>query len=239
MKIQGIGNREQGIGREPGRIIGVIFAATLMFVCVAAFAATPSLVSDTQLAAAGVGKTEVSLGDLVADAIRDAMKADFAFVSASELKEKQPAIAKGKVSASDITPFVAYADDPIVTVQMTGRQVKLALERSILIYPQSNLGFLQVSGLRFTADSKHAPEGRVLSIYLDDTDKTVAPSDAYTVAMTSSMANGALGYWKIWTKSDIKEPKTQVTIPQAIESFLAGKTKINYSGAGRITISGS
>jgi len=46
-----------------------------------------------------------------------------------------------------------------------------------------------------------------------------------------------LGYWKIWSKSDIATP-TQKTIPQAIDQFFSGRSTINYSTLNRITVGG-
>lgn len=210
----------------------LIVIATLV-VCGAAFAA--SVISESPLSTVGVQKEEVSLGDLVADAVRDALDANIAFISASELKERSADIPKGKVSTEDVTAFVAYTDDPLVEMKLTGRQIKQALERSVLIYPKKNLGFLQVSGLKFTFDLSKPQESRVTSVKIGN--KALADDETYSVAMTSSMANGALGYWKIWSKDD-KARSTDITIPKAIDQFFAGKSKIDYSDLNRITVGG-
>lgn len=206
----------------------------LVVASAAVSAGAASVTSESPLSTAGVGKSEVSLGDLVADALRRVFDAEMAFVSASELKERDVQIPKGKVDASDITPFVAYTDDPIVLMQLTGAKIKQALERSVLIYPQKNLGFLQVSGLRFTFDPSKPQESRVTSVLVGERGNTqISDSETYTVAMTSSMANGALGYWKIWSKND-KVRDSSTTIPQAVENFFDGRKSINYSNLNRI-----
>ncbi len=95
---------------------------------------------------------ETAIGDLFADAVRSAVKADIAFVAASELRVKDAPIPAGEVAVTDITAFASYPDDPLAEVRLTGKAVKQALEKSVSIYPQPSLGFLQVSGLRFTID---------------------------------------------------------------------------------------
>ena len=77
-------------------------------------------------------------------------KADIAFIAASELKAKDQPIPAGKVSASDLGDLVSYSDDPLAVLKLTGAQIKQALEKAVSIYPQPNLGFLQVSGMKFT-----------------------------------------------------------------------------------------
>jgi 2',3'-cyclic-nucleotide 2'-phosphodiesterase (5'-nucleotidase family) len=216
-----------------GRVVLVV-AATLV-IAAAGSAVAASVTSDGPLATAGAGKAEVSLGDLVADAIRNALTTDVGIISASELKERDVQIPSGKVATEDVTPFIAYTDDPIVEMRLTGRQIKQALERSLVIYPQKNLGFLQVSGIRFTFDPARPQENRVTSVRIGD--KPLSDSQKYSVAMTSSMANGALGYWKIWSKND-RARETQITLPQAIDSFFSSRSTINYSTLNRIIIGG-
>lgn len=213
-----------------------IFVLALIVVSAGMAAAAPaSVTSESPLGTADVGKVEVSLGDLVADAIRASVGADAAFVSASELKDRDTQIPRGKITTADVTAYVAYTDDPIVVVNLTGRQIRQALERSVLIYPQMNLGFLQVSGIRFTFDPGKPQESRVTSVSVGNS--PLSDSQTYTVAMTSSMANGALGYWKIWSKDD-RARVTETTIPQAIDQFFSGRSSINYSTLNRIIVGG-
>ncbi|MEN6372269.1 MAG: 5'-nucleotidase [Armatimonadota bacterium] len=212
------------------RIVRFGWIAAIMLIAMSsAFAATAT--SRSALGTLGVQKSEVSLGDLVADAIRASAGANAAFVSASELKESSTQIPAGKVSTEDVTAYIAYTDDPIVVVRLTGRQIKQALERSVLIYPKNNLGFLQVSGISFTFNPDGPQEGRLASVSIGGS--PISDSTAYSVAMTSSMANGALGYWKIWTKNDIVNT-TDVTIPKAIDQFFTGNSSIDYSNLNRI-----
>jgi len=208
--------------------------AALTLIMGTAFAAT--VTSKSQLGTSGVQKSEVSLGDLIADAMREALDTDFAFVSASEIKERDAQIAAGTVSTEDVTAYVAFADDPIVEMKLTGKQIRQAMERSVFIYPKNNLGFLQISGLRVTFDPNAPQENRVKSILVGDKgNKALSDNETYTVAMTSSMANGALGYWKIWTKED-KVRGTELTIPDAVEQFFSSRNTIDYSNLNRIVV---
>lgn len=208
--------------------------AALTLIMGTAFAAT--VTSKSQLGTSGVQKSEVSLGDLIADAMREALDTDFAFVSASEIKERDAQIAAGTVSTEDVTAYVAFTDDPIVEMKLTGKQIRQAMERSVFIYPKNNLGFLQISGLRVTFDPNAPQENRVKSILVGDKgNKALSDNETYMVAMTSSMANGALGYWKIWTKED-KVRGTELTIPDAIEQFFSSRNTIDYSNLNRIVV---
>lgn len=212
------------------RIVRFGWIAAIVLLAVGGAYATTTA-SRSALGTLGAQKSEVSLGDLVADAIRASAGADVAFVSASELKERNVQIPAGKVSTEDVTAYIAYTDDPIVEMRLTGRQIKQALERSVLIYPKNNLGFLQVSGLSFIFDPDESQESRLVSVSVGG--RSISDSTTYSVAMTSSMANGALGYWKIWTKNDIVST-TDTTIPKAIDQFFTNNSSVDYSNLNRI-----
>lgn len=203
-------------------------------VCILVLAAGIASAAVTVNSASALSSTdartaESSLGDLVADAIRASQNADAAFVCASELKETE--IPKGKVSSHDVTQAVAYPDDPVVVVRLSGGQIKQALERSVSIYDQKNLGFLQVSGIKFSF--KKTGGDRVGSVTVKG--EPLDGSKNYKVAMSNSLANGALGYWRIWKKDQVVTV-SQDTVPQAVDKYLKDKDSIDYSKLNRITV---
>jgi len=179
-----------------------------------------------------VAKIETAIGDLAADAVRNLLRTDIALIAASELKPKDPPLPAGKVLLSDIEPLASYPDDPLAVLELTGMAVKQALERSVAINPQPNLGFLQVSGLQFTFDPKKPSGERVTSIKVGGS--PINDSATYTVAVTNSVANGALGYWKCWDQDKVKARKPDATIVKAVEAFFKANAKIDYSKLDRI-----
>jgi len=180
------------------------------------------------------GKSETAIGDLAADALRREMRTELSFVTASELKPKDPPIPAGKVTSSEVAALVSYSDDPLAVIQITGKAVRQALERSVSIYPQSNMAFLQVSGLRFSFDSSRPSGSRVTSVTVGNSD--LIDSATYSVAVTNSMANGALGYFKVWTDEQVKERNPNTNIARAIESYFRANPKIDYGSLDRVTV---
>ncbi len=179
-----------------------------------------------------VEKSETAVCDLLADALRSELGTDIAFIAASEVKEKDTPFPAGSISTSDIASLLSYPDDPLAQVALTGKSVKQALERGVSIYPQPNLGFLQVSGLEFTYDhSKNAGE-RATSVTVGGV--PLIESKTYTVAMTNSMANGALGYWKVWTNSDVAGRYSDKHLSDALENYFTINKTIDYSTLDRI-----
>ena len=180
-----------------------------------------------------VTKSETALGSLVADATRKLLHTDLAFIAASELKSKDPPIPSGKIATEDIQPFVSYPDDSLDVLELTGKAIRQALEKSVSIYPQPNLGFLQVSGVQFTFDPKKPAGERVTSIKIGSA--ALSESQTYTVAVTNSIAHGALGYWKVWEQDSISRRAT-ANIVGAVDAYLKASRKIDYATLDRISV---
>ncbi|MFQ3550085.1 MAG: 5'-nucleotidase [Armatimonadota bacterium] len=175
---------------------------------------------------------ETGIGSLFADAIRSYTRSDIAIISANEIKVESEYIDAGEINLETLRKYVSFTDDYIVKLNIKGSDIKSALERSVSIYPKPNMGFLQVSGLVFEFDSSKFADSRILSVKVNgeyiDSDKL------YTVSMTNSLANGALGYWKFW---NIKQLNTKYdkTLIDVIELYINAKSDLDYSSENRIT----
>ncbi len=176
---------------------------------------------------------ETAFGNLVADAVRDSAKADGAIIPASAFKKAM--LDSNEISAEELAAALAFPDDTIFVLELTGEQIKSALEHSVSIYPKKNLAFLQISGIAFVFDSAQKEGSRVIASTIDG--KPISESKKYRIATTSSLANGALGYWRIWQKENIVE-KTKTTLLQALQNFLSKKTVLDYSNLNRIKVRG-
>lgn len=206
--------------------------AAVLLVCGAACGQTAAVQSASPLGNKDPARAETAIGDLFADAVRWAVKGDIAFVAASELRSKDPGLPAGNISVADIAALASYPDDPLAEVGLTGKAVRQALEKSVSMYPQPSLGFLQVSGLTFTFDPTRKSGERVTDIRVAGS--PLNDSSVYKVAMSNSLANGALGYWKTWSKSEIRRRLGDVTMVGAVNGFLKASTSIDYGKQDRI-----
>lgn len=178
------------------------------------------------------GKAETSIGDLAADSLCYALKADIAFLASSEMKPTETPIPAGQAAASDVTRLISYPSDPLAIVELTGAAIRAALERSVGVYPQPNVAFLQVSGLQFSFDPTKPRGRRTGQITVRGT--PIRDGSRYRIAVTNSLANGANGYWKVWSADDIKEKFPDMTLAKAIESFLKDNNRVDYRKLRRI-----
>lgn len=187
----------------------------MALLCLASAVSAQTSKTESDLTTKGVGSKEVSLGDLVADAVRAAAKSDAAFVAATSFEEVT--IPKGSFKVADVLRAVLGKDDTIVIVKLTGDQLRRALETGLYNYPTFNSGFLQVSGLTVNINPDAEKERRVVSVKVGD--DALEAGKTYRIAMPAPLASGSLGYYKVWKKSDI-EKDTERTLEAAITAYL-------------------
>jgi 2',3'-cyclic-nucleotide 2'-phosphodiesterase (5'-nucleotidase family) len=180
--------------------------------------------------------TETALGDLFADAIRESVKADIGLIASSEIRSKGTVSITSSKSPEEISSLVNYPEDTVTVIQITGKQLTAALEQSVSSYPKPTLRFLQVSGLSFTFNPAKAQGSRVTKVTIGE-DKLV-PLNTYKVAVTRSLARGALGYWKVWSRNNIKAPDSPPTVVDAVSNYLKQNTSLDYTKLDRIIIAG-
>ncbi len=123
---------------------------------------------------ANVRTKETNLGNLVADVMRDAGSADIALTNGGGIRAS---INAGAITVGDVFTVLPF-DNTLVVLEVTGANIKAALERSVSEYPDQLGAFLQVSGLSFEFDPAKAPGERVVSVSVDN--KPLDEKKAYT-----------------------------------------------------------
>lgn len=144
-----------------------------------------------------------------ADVIKDAAGTDGAFLPARSVS--------ASYDPNNLASMLQYPADDIVVVKLTGKEIRLAFERSISLFPQPNSSFLQISGFTVEFSAAGAPESRVLNVTAAGA--PLEENRSYSIAMPGSLGRGGMGYFKIWNKSKIER-----TLPSAtLESVLKGR----------------
>jgi 2',3'-cyclic-nucleotide 2'-phosphodiesterase (5'-nucleotidase family) len=137
---------------------------------------------------ANIRKKETNLGDLIADILRQTAGADLAITNSGGIRTS---IAKGPLKVSDVYNVVPF-DNYILSIKLTGKQIKEALENGVSAVEEGKGKFPQVSGFSF-AYAPAAPKGeRVKEITVAGA--PLNPDKQYTVATIDFMAAGGDGY---------------------------------------------
>jgi len=201
---------------------GLLLAvAAVIMIAAAAPAAVPD---DPQLG-------ESTLGNLVADAVRRAGGADLALVTAVSLSDNAavPAATPDAAHAA-----LRYPGDLVLVVELTGAQIRDALEFGLSQLPRPHKGLLQVSGITVVYDSSKPINQRVASVTVGRA--ALVAEQKYQVAMPSSLARGALGYFRVWSQPAARD--AGVTMADALLNYLrAGAPAARRDGRLRDTAS--
>jgi 5'-nucleotidase len=133
---------------------------------------------------------ESPLGNVIADAIREASGADIAVMNSGGIRSDLPA---GELTYGDIFAVSPFDNYPAVVI-MTAAQIAEMLR----VTTSGNRGILQVSGLRYSvdaakdADKEQAVRNRITGITLPD-GSPLDPEKLYSVVMPDFIAAGGDG----------------------------------------------
>jgi len=143
---------------------------------------------DLQGARPYIRTRETNLGDLLADLLRKEFGAHIALVNGGQIRTS---LSAGPVTLGDVLAVLPF-DSSIVTLQLSGAQIRLALENSVSRLPRHAGRFLQISGLKVLYDVTRSEGDRVRSVTIDG--KPLEARYVYSVATDSFLADGGDGY---------------------------------------------
>ncbi len=132
---------------------------------------------------------ETNLGNLVTDIIRWNTGADIAVYNGGGIRDSADL---GDITLEDAIEILAF-DNEVVSLEMTGLNIKRMLEHAVSDYPEVSGKFLQVSGLRFYFDADAEPGNRVKDIYVGG--QRLRFRETYEVATNDFLAAGGDEYY--------------------------------------------
>jgi len=161
-----------------------------------------------------------SASQSAADLLRDFAGSDGAFLAAGILKTKN-------FQKDNLASLLQYPTNSIVVLSLSGVQIREAFERSVSLYPQPNEGFLQISGFDVSFKKDGSPNSRIVSITVNGS--KLQESKNYNVAMPSTLAHGALGYFKIWENAKTVKVFGKTTVEDVLRGKHAADTLPRWS----------
>lgn len=174
-------------------------------------------------------KGETAWGRLVADALRAEAHADIALVNAGALK--RGTLKAGAVDSANVDALLTFGDDDIVTITLTGAQLRAGLERAVQSYPDGSVAFLQGSGFSATFNPGAPVNRRLTQVRAKGHD--VDNKETFKVALPVSLAEGSAGYFTIWKGTDAQ--RTGSTLRKTVTDHIRGQKEITPSGDARLS----
>ncbi len=162
---------------------------------------------------------ETNLGNLIADALLSKMQEDSAEIAMTNGGGIRASIPAGEVTVGQVLEVLPFGNT-ITRLDLSGAQIKQALEHGVSQAERGEGAFPHVAGIRFTWNPKAPSGSRVVSVQVRDQKGKEKPLDlnqTYRVVTNDFLMNGGDGY-------DIfKQGKNQVDT-----GFLMSDVVINY-----------
>jgi 2',3'-cyclic-nucleotide 2'-phosphodiesterase (5'-nucleotidase family) len=171
---------------------------------------------------------ESTLADLVADAMRVSLKVDVALVQADRIR--LALIPAGDLTRETLVGALLFPDEQVVAVEVTGRVIVEALERSLSYLPRPSMSFLQVSGLTVSYRSAGPALRRIAEVKLGNAPLSL--DKTYRVAMPLSLTKGSMGYYRVF--GDLKVKENGLPMGDALVRYVQANPNVSLTPGQRL-----
>ena len=144
---------------------------------------------DTRKSSVRTGET--AFGNIVADAMRAGVDADIAFTNGGGIRGNTVYDAGHTITRRDVLTELPFGNGT-VKLELTGAQIKQALEHGASKAPEANGAFLHVSNIKFSIDTDKPAGNRVSDVTIGGA--PLEDGKTYTAATNDFVARGGDGY---------------------------------------------
>ncbi|WP_455538443.1 5'-nucleotidase C-terminal domain-containing protein [Terrisporobacter sp.] len=179
----------------------------------------------------GVRTKETNLGNLVADALKFAARADVALTNGGGIRTS---VDVGNITYGELNAVLPFGN-VVTKIEVTGEQIVKALEHGTSAVPNASGGFPQVSGITYEIHT-YLTENRVKNVKING--QEVDLNKTYTLSTNDFTAVGGDGYEMF---KDAKKLGEYAALDEALINFIKQLPNSTVgdeyaSEQGRITI---
>ncbi len=182
---------------------------------------------------ATVRTREAAIGNLIADATREAVGAEIAITNAGGIRADKEYPAGTRLTRGDILAELPFGN-VTVKLELSGQQILDGLENGFSQVREVAGRFPQVSGLTVEADLSKPPGERVVSVAING--EPLDPTRTYTVATNDYMASGGDGYESFKGAKNLIDPAGAVLMATQVIDYISSRQSVNPQVEGRIRI---
>ena len=181
---------------------------------------------------ATVRTREAAIGNLIADAMRINSRADVAVMNGGGIRSGKVYAPGSSITRRDVLAELAFANR-VVTLDMTGRELRQGIENGLSGLPAAAGRFPQVSGMTVRYDPSRPPDSRVLSIRVGDA--PLDPDKTYRVATNDFLARGSDGYTSFGTAKALLPADDSPLLANEVMVYVRRLGTVRTGVEGRIT----
>ena len=182
---------------------------------------------------ASVRVREASFGSLVADAMRAATGAEIALMNGGGVRGNRLYPAETTLTRRDILTELPFGNT-LVTVALTGAQIRRLLEGTLSDWGRPAGRFPQVSGLVLTVDPAAPVGSRIVAMTVDGV--KMEPDRTYTVASNDFLYDGGNGYGELARGRTLVGRTDGQLVANAVMTYIEAHAPLSAPAEGRILV---
>ena len=176
---------------------------------------------------------ETSMGNLIADAIRDGVGADVGFANGGGIRGDRIYDAGTELTRKDILTELPFGNVTLL-IELTGADLLAALENGVSRVEDTAGRFPQVSGMSFAFDPKLAAGARISDVKVGGAN--LDPARVYTVATNNFIYSGGDGYAALARGKAIIDASAATLMATTVMDYIEKLGAVSPKVEGRITI---
>lgn len=192
-----------------------------------------SLTAPLESTQAVVRAKEAAIGNLVADAMRDAVHADVAIINGGGIRGDRTYASGHRLLRRDVLTELPFPNK-VVLVEMSGRDLKSALENGLTFAGKPNGRYPQVSGVQVVAEADAVPGKKIKSITVGG--QPLKPDGLYRVATNDFIASGREGYDVFVAAKRIIAETDGPLVSNVVMSFIRTRGTVSAQVEGRLVL---
>ena len=174
---------------------------------------------------------ESAMGNLIADAIRDATGADIAIANGGGIRADRTYDAGTKLTRRDILTELPFGNVTVVT-ELPGSQILAALENGVSQVEKGAGRFPQVSGMSYVYDPSAPAGSRIVSVKIGGED--LDPDKTYKLATNDYVLRGGDGYGALGGGKVLVNAGNGNLMANDVINYIAKTGKVTAKVEGRI-----
>jgi 2',3'-cyclic-nucleotide 2'-phosphodiesterase (5'-nucleotidase family) len=182
---------------------------------------------------ATVRSQEAAIGNLIADATREAVGADVGLTNGGGIRADKEYAAGAKLTRADVFAELPFGNKT-VKLEVTGQQIWDALENGFSQVESTAGRFPHVSNMTVEADLSKPAGERVIAVTANGAPLDVAKT--YTLATNDYMAGGGDGYAMFVGAKNLIDPSSAQLMASQVIDYIAAKGTVNPAVEGRIKL---
>ncbi len=175
---------------------------------------------------------ESAIGNLIADAMRAGVGADVALTNGGGIRGDRTYQAGATLSRKDVLGELPFGNVTLL-LEVSGNELKAALENGVSRIEDTAGRFPQVSGLMFVFDPARPSGSRVLDVKVAG--RALDPDARYRLATNDYIAKGGDGYAVLKGAKRIVDTSVAKLMATMVMDYIAARKSVAAEIEGRIT----